>query len=169
MSTVFDSLWQEKYRPTSLKDLILSPNQRTYFEGKIRGKDIPHLLFCGPAGTGKTSLAKILVNETFSTYRYINASDERSIDNIREKVIPFAQTRSIDGQLKIIILDECLDEHTLVTVLREGVVQQIEIKDLDPNNDLVKTYNTKTDIIEFRPFYHIDKGVQDVYELDFEK
>ena len=63
-------------------------------------------MFCGPAGTGKTTLAKILVKELDSVYRYINASDERGIDAIREKVVPFAQTKSLDGRLKIIILDE---------------------------------------------------------------
>jgi len=103
---VFNSLWVERYRPDNLKDLVLSPEVRSYFENVIKEGTIPHLLFCGPAGTGKTTLAKILVKELDSVYRYINASDERGIDAIREKVVPFAQTKSLDGRLKIIILDE---------------------------------------------------------------
>lgn len=105
-NNIFNSLWVEKYRPQSLKDLALSADVRTYFENVISQKEIPHLLFCGPAGTGKTTLAKILVKELDSVYRYINASDERGIDSVREKIVPFAQTKSIDGRLKIIILDE---------------------------------------------------------------
>jgi DNA polymerase III delta prime subunit len=165
---LFGALWVERYRPSTLADLVLGDEDRSSFENMIKEKEIPHLLFCGPAGTGKTTLAKILVKELDAVYRYINASDERGIDAIRDKIVPFAQTKSIDGKLKIIILDECLDENTLVTILRDGILQQIKIKDLDQNNDLVKTYNFKTNKIEFRPFYHIDKGIQDVYEIEFE-
>ncbi len=96
----------EKYRPQNLKDLVLSTETRGYFEKIIESGEIPHLLFCGPPGTGKTTLSKILVKELGRVYRYINASDERGIDAIRDKIIPFAQTKSIDGKLKIIILDE---------------------------------------------------------------
>ena len=103
---LFYMLWVEKYRPLKLCDLVLSLDTRAYFENLIKSKEIPHLLFCGPAGTGKTSLAKILVNELDVVYRYINASDERTLDSVREKIVPFAQTKSFDGNLKIIILDE---------------------------------------------------------------
>lgn len=103
---VFDQLWVERYRPTCLNDLVLAPEIREYFQNTIKEGTIPHLLFCGPAGTGKTTLAKILVKELDSVYRYINASDERGIDSVREKIVPFAQTKSIDGKLKVIILDE---------------------------------------------------------------
>lgn len=105
-NNIFDSLWVEKYRPQTLKDLVLSPENRISFSNMIDKKEIPHLLFCGGPGTGKTTLAKILVKELDAIYRYINASDERGIDAVREKIIPFAQTKSIDGKLKIIILDE---------------------------------------------------------------
>lgn len=104
---MFGALWTERYRPQTLKDLVLAPDVRTFFENAIKEREIPHLLFFGPPGTGKTTLAKILVKELDSVYRYVNASDERGIDSIREKIVPFAQTKSIDGKLKIIILDEC--------------------------------------------------------------
>jgi replication factor C small subunit len=68
---------------------------------------IPHLLLCGRAGIGKTTLAKVLINDVLkSQYLYINSSDETGIDTIRNKVTSFAQTRSIDGGKKIILLDE---------------------------------------------------------------
>lgn len=103
---LFNSLWVERYRPQKLEELVLDSQIRSYFENLIKTGEIPHLLFCGGPGTGKTTLAKILVKELDAIYRYINASDERGIDAVREKIVPFAQTKSIDGKLKIIILDE---------------------------------------------------------------
>lgn len=96
----------EKWRPKTLDDIVLDNDTRLYFETAIAKKEIPHLLFCSAPGTGKTSLAKIIPILLDAQYRYINASDERGIDVIREKVTSFAQTKSLNGELKIIILDE---------------------------------------------------------------
>jgi replication factor C small subunit len=106
VNNVFDKLWVEKYRPQTLNDLALSKDVREYVEKAIEEGEIPHLLFLGPPGTGKTTLSKIIVKELDTVYRYINASDERGIDSVREKIVPFAQTKSLDGKLKVIILDE---------------------------------------------------------------
>lgn len=101
----YNLLWVEKYRPKKLNDLILSDQNKTFFSNI--SDNTPHLLFYGRAGTGKTSLAKILVNDILKCqYLYINASDENGVDMIRNKVISFTQTKSIDGKKKIIILDE---------------------------------------------------------------
>ena len=105
MNDFFSKVWFEKYRPQTLADLILSDENRKTFEAVT--DSIPYLLFCSPPGQGKTTLAKIIVKDILKCqYIYINASDENGIDNIRNKVITFAQTRSIDGKIKVIILDE---------------------------------------------------------------
>jgi hypothetical protein len=73
----------------------------------LKEKNFPSIILFGPSGTGKTTLAKILVNDVLKCqYLYINASDENGVDTIRNKVISFSQTRSLDGKKKVIILDE---------------------------------------------------------------
>lgn len=104
---MFDNLWVEKYRPAVLDDICLPPHVLSKFnEYKIQG-ECPNLLFVGTAGIGKTSLAKITVNDILKCqYLYINASDENGIDTIRTKVTRFSQIKSVDGGIKVIILDE---------------------------------------------------------------
>jgi len=103
----FDSLWVEKYRPQTLDDIILSKSNHAIVRKFEKDNAIPNLLFTGPAGIGKTSLAKILVKSVLeSQYMYINASDENGIDTIRTKVTGFSKVKSFDGTIKVIILDE---------------------------------------------------------------
>lgn len=106
-SNLFDALWIEKYRPKTLNDIVLSNEDREFFSSLAEQKEIPHLLFSGVQGTGKTSLSKILVNDILRCqYLYINASDENGIDTVRGKIINFAGTKSIDGKIKVVLLDE---------------------------------------------------------------
>lgn len=104
---MFTELFVERYRPKKLEDLVLSDEDLKYFTSLKDKKEIPNLLFTGSPGTGKTSLAKIIVNDILNCqYLYINASDENGIDTIRNKVIGFSQTKSFDGGIKIVLLDE---------------------------------------------------------------
>lgn len=104
---LFDSIWIEKYRPKTLEDVVLAPHDRVFFESLQKKKDIPHLLFAGNPGTGKTSLGKIITTDILqANYLYINASDENGIDTIRGKIVGFAKTASFDGNTKVVLLDE---------------------------------------------------------------
>jgi len=107
MNLNFNNIWVEKYRPKSLEDFVISDDNKRIIESFLQKKEIPNLLFTGTPGIGKTSLAKIIVNDILQCqYLYINASDENGIDTIRTKVTSFAQTRSFDGKIKVIVLDE---------------------------------------------------------------
>ena len=102
---MFNNLWVEKYRPKTLSDLVLSSTNKKYFESIT--DEIPNLLFVGTPGLGKTTLARILIDDVLKCqYLYINASDENGIDTIRSKVVGFSQTKSLDGSIKVVILDE---------------------------------------------------------------
>jgi DNA polymerase III delta prime subunit len=102
-----DKIWVEKYRPKNIDELIVDEDIKSIVRDFSKSEQIPNLLFVGSPGTGKTSLAKILVHDILKcNYLYINASDENGIDTIRSKVGNFAQTRSFDGKVKVVILDE---------------------------------------------------------------
>lgn len=98
-------IWAEKFRPKSMDEFIGNDNIKRHISDFIAQKDIPHLLFFGTAGTGKTSLAKLLVKHIPCDHIYINASDERTIDTIRDKITGFAATVAFEP-LRVIILDE---------------------------------------------------------------
>ena len=106
MEKLEHSLWVEKYRPTSLETYIGNEHLKSKVSVYLESGDLPHLLLYGKAGTGKTTLAKLLVNNIECDYMYINASDENSVDTVRNKVRGFASTMGFKDY-KIIILDEC--------------------------------------------------------------
>ena len=99
------TLWIEKYRSQTLEQYIGNDAVKARIADCIASNDIPHFLFAGTAGTGKTTLAKLIVKNIKCDYLYINASDENGIDMIREKVKGFASTSTFQP-LKVVILDE---------------------------------------------------------------
>lgn len=107
MSEPFGSLFVEKYRPHTLEDIVLSSEDREFFESLLTKKEIPHLLFAGSPGVGKTALSLILAKQLApNSYIILNSSDTNGIDAVRSIISNFAQTKSIDGSTKIIICDE---------------------------------------------------------------
>ena len=92
MEKLEHTLWVEKYRPDSLESYIGNEHLKNKIRVYLESGDLPHLLLYGRAGTGKTTLAKLLVNNIECDHLYINASDENSVDTVRNKVRSFAST-----------------------------------------------------------------------------
>ena len=102
---IHHSLWVEKYRPSKLNDYVGNEHLKNKVAGYIESEDVPHLLFFGKAGTGKTTLAKLIVKSIDCDYMVINASDENNVETVRTKVKNFASSMGFK-KYKIIILDE---------------------------------------------------------------
>lgn len=107
-----NEIWTEKYRPGRFEEVVGQEEIIKRVKSLVSGLNIPHLLFAGPAGTGKSTLALIIVKELFGqfwkeNYLELNASDERGIDVVRQKVKDFARTKALKNfPFKVIFLDE---------------------------------------------------------------
>lgn len=155
--TNFEDIYIEKYRPHSLKDIALQPQHRDFFEQIKKKQSIPHLLLAGSPGIGKTSLGKIVINDLLDCqYLYINASDENGIDTIRHKVIGFAQTKSFDGKLKVILLDEAdaittSGQEALRNVMEEYVSNTRFILTCNYQHKLIEPLQSRCQIFDITP------------------
>lgn len=101
-----NSLWVEKYRPKDLSDYIGNDALKKRAADWIANNDIPHLLLYGKAGTGKTTLGKLITKQIQCDHLYINASDENNVDTVRTKIKSFASSMGF-SDLKVVLLDEC--------------------------------------------------------------
>ena len=107
LMTKINSLWTEKFRPQVFSDYIAHKQIIEYFENARKNQYIQNILLTGKPGCGKTTLALIVVNDILQCqYLYINASDENGIEEVRTKISQFVMTKSFDGRLKVVVLDE---------------------------------------------------------------
>lgn len=105
MENNIKNLWIEKYRPKNLNDLVLTDETRRVVNKFVKNDEIPNLLLYGNAGTGKTTLAKILVDVLDAEHLFLNCS-EVGIDTVRTTITQFSQTKSLNGKMKVVICDE---------------------------------------------------------------
>jgi DNA polymerase III delta prime subunit len=101
-----DFLWVEKYRPQTIEDCILPEHIKSTFQEIVKTGEMHHMLMCGSAGLGKTTVAKALCKELDLDYMIINASEDGNIETLRGKIKQFASTVSLSGGYKVVILDE---------------------------------------------------------------
>jgi replication factor C small subunit len=111
--SIDSAIWTEKYRPKNFEDIDGNEHVVSRVQAFVQARNMPHLLFAGPAGSGKTTLAVIIAKKFFGAgwrenFLELNASDARGIDVIRQEVKSFARTKALgDVPFKIILLDEC--------------------------------------------------------------
>ena len=137
-------LWVEKYRPKTVEDCVLPKDIKQTFKEFVNNKHIPNLILSGSAGTGKTTVAKAMVEEIGSTWMLINGSEESGIDVLRTKIKNFASTVSLEGGRKYIILDEAdyLNPQSTQPALR-GFMEEFH-----KNCGFILTCNYKNRLIE---------------------
>lgn len=137
-------LWVERYRPTKIEDVILPKNLEETFKSIVEGGTIPNMILNGPAGTGKTTVAKAICAELDSDYIFINGSDERNIDTLRNKIRQFASTVSFGDGVKVVIIDEAdyLNPQSTQPAMR-GFIEEFS-----DNCRFIMTCNNKSKIIK---------------------
>ena len=138
-------LWVEKYRPSSLSTYIGNEHLKDKVRIYLESEDVPHLLLYGKAGTGKTTLAKIITGNIDCDHLYINASDENNVDNVRNKIKGFASSVGFKP-IKIIIVSPDARPSNPSNQLIEFVIPHIHIKVIKILNIFGKSilFNEKT-------------------------
>lgn len=139
-----DFLWVERYRPKTISDCILSVDLKSTFEKILQSGDLPNMLFSGTAGTGKTTVAKALCNTMNLDWILINGSEDGNIDTLRGKIKQFASSISLQGGVKVVILDEAdyLNPQSTQPALR-GFIEEFS-----NNCRFILTCNFKNRIIQ---------------------
>jgi len=137
-------LWTEAYRPHTIEDTILPWGLKQTFEKILEAGEVPNMLFTGTAGVGKTTVAKALCDQLSLDYLVINGSEEGNIDTLRGKIKQFASTVSLQGGVKVVILDEAdyLNPQSTQPALR-GFIEEFS-----NNCRFILTANFKNRIIE---------------------
>jgi len=138
-------LWVEKYRPKTINDCILSNTIKGTLNDLVKEERVPNLMFTGPAGVGKTTVARAICDMTSSDYIIINGSDEgRMIDTLRTKMTQFCSTISLQGGRKVVIIDEAdyMNPDSVQPAMRGFIEKFAE------NCSFIFTCNFKNRIIE---------------------
>lgn len=137
-------LWCEKFRPKTIDECVLPQSLKDTFKQFVETGELPHFLFYGSAGVGKTTVARALCNEIGAEYMFINGSDESGIDVLRTKIKGFASSVSLTDAKKVVILDEAdyLNPNSTQPALR-GFMEEFA-----NNCRFILTCNFKNRIIE---------------------
>lgn len=167
------TLYTEKYRPDTLEGYIGNDGFKSSLQQWIDSNDIPHLLLCGGAGVGKTTAAKLIINNINCDSLYINCSDENGIDTIRDKVKSFASAASFKPQ-KVVVMDEA----DFLTINAQAALRNI-IETFSLNTRFIFTCNyieriidpiqSRTVVFELTPPSMQDVAFKCVEILDLEK
>lgn len=144
MSEHNEFLWVEKYRPKKVSETILPKKLKDVFENIVKEQNLPNMLLTGTAGLGKTTVARAICNELQYDHIVINGSEEGNIDTLRGKIKRFASSVSLNGDIKVVILDEAdyLNPQSTQPALR-GFIEEFS-----KNCRFILTCNFKNRIIE---------------------
>ena len=161
------SIWNMKYRPKTIDECVLPQHTKDQFNGMLEQKRIPNLLLASPtAGTGKSTSAMALCRALGYDVLFINASLENSVDDIRNTIVGFCSSMSLDGNPKGVLLDECLHEDEPVRVGTVDDWKSVALKDLKFGEEYpVVSFNVKTGEFENDVGTIISDKQDDLYEV----
>lgn len=169
MNNVNEFIWCEKYRPKTIDDCVLPAGLKQDLKNMVTKGELPNLLLCGTAGTGKTTAALAMCHEVGADVLFINASLENGIDVLRSKISQFASSVSLTDAKKVVILDEadytnCIEE-TQEVLLSDGSTKPIgELQD----GEQVMSFNMTNGVFELQPITVLSKTSKEVYEVTLE-
>ena len=183
-----DFLWVERYRPANVRECILPENTSQMFEGFVDQGEIPNLLLAGPAGIGKTTIAKALCNELEADFFVINGSDEgRFLDTVRNQAKSFAASVSLTSKAKhkVIIIDEADNCTPDVQMLLRGNIEEFQnacrfIFTCNYKNRIIDPIHSRCSVVDFNvkgkeraqmaaSFFDRVKTILDVNKIEYEK
>ena len=148
-------LWVEKYRPNTIEECILPESLKKTFQKIVDTGDMHNMLLTGSAGLGKTTVARALCNELDLDYLLINASEDGNIDTLRSKIKQFASSVSLNGGVKVVILDEAdyLNAQSTQPALR-GFIEEFSancrfILTCNFKNRIIEPLHSRCSVIEF--------------------
>ena len=183
-----DFLWVERYRPANVRECILPENTSQMFEGFVEQGDKPNLLLAGPAGIGKTTIAKALCNELEADFFVINGSDEgRFLDTVRNQAKSFAASVSLTSKAKhkVIIIDEADNCTPDVQMLLRGNIEEFQnacrfIFTCNYKNRIIDPIHSRCSVVDFNvkgkeraqmaaSFFDRVKTILDINKIEYEK
>jgi DNA polymerase III delta prime subunit len=158
-----------KYRPTTIKQLFVTKPIAHQLEEIVKTDKVLSMLFHGSAGIGKTTAAAVLIEILGREYYYINGSLNADINVMRNDLSQFVSSQSWDGQKKIVVIDECLDENELVRIGTVDDWKSVKLKDL--NKDQLYpavSFNMLSGELENDNCSIISDKIDDVYEVELD-
>ncbi|QDX40143.1 AAA family ATPase [Salarchaeum sp. JOR-1] len=170
-------IWVEKYRPERLEDVVGHENIISRIESYVKQNDLPHLLFAGPAGVGKTATSVSIAKEVYGedwreNFLELNASDERGIDVVRDRIKNFARTSFGGHDYRIIFLDEadalCVPPGTEVVTGYPSSPEVKPIEEVAEEGEPMPSVDFETNEIQSDEGQLVDSGVADFFEVELD-